>query len=83
VAGDFVDHGVELGAGERPLERFGEGAVVLAEVEQMLSELVEVAEAVRGHRLALHDREVDLDLIWAWLLQHEWKVPGNPEFAVR
>jgi hypothetical protein len=63
VASDLLDHGVELGAGEGPLERFGDGAVVLAEVHQLAGEFGEGREVVRCQGLALDDREVDLDLV--------------------
>ena len=39
MIGDLLDHGVELGAGEGPLERLGDGAVVLAEVHDVPGEL--------------------------------------------
>jgi hypothetical protein len=54
---------VELGARESPVERLGDLAVVILERRDPGGERVEVGEVVRGQRLALQDREVDLDLI--------------------
>ena len=61
-----VDSGgepVEVGSGERPLERVGDLAVVVGEAEQPFGERVERGEVVWGERFALHDREVELDLV--------------------
>jgi len=63
MVGDLLDHGVELGAGEGPLEWLGDGAVVLAEVHDAPGELGQAGEVVGGQRFALHDGEVDLDLV--------------------
>src|SRR5215216_3483861 len=60
---DTVEHPLEVGARECPLERTGDPPIALAEGEQPLAELVQRAEVVRGERLALHDREVQLDLV--------------------
>ena len=47
---------VELGAGEGPVERFGDLAVVLLEGGDAGGERVEVGEVVGRQRLALQDR---------------------------
>ncbi len=65
VTGDLLDHVVELGAGEGPLEWSRECAVVLGEVHQVSGELGQCRVVVGCQGLALHDREVDLDLA-AW-----------------
>ena len=63
AVGDLVEDAVEVVAGEDPLERSGDLAVVVAEGQQPLGELIERAEAVGRERLALDDREVELDLV--------------------
>src|SRR5688500_5808320 len=63
VAGDLGEDAVEVVAGEGPLERPGDSAVVLAKREQALLELVERAEVVGRERLALDDREEQLGLV--------------------
>jgi hypothetical protein len=60
---DLREHQLELGARESPLERAGDLPVAAAEGEQALGELVQGAEVIRGKRLALDDREVELDLV--------------------
>ena len=76
VASDLLDHGVELGPGEGPLERPGDGAVVLAEVHQVPGEFWQGGEVVRGQRFSLHDREVDLDLVQPRGVHGEVDQPG-------
>jgi hypothetical protein len=44
---DPLEHPLEVGAGERPLERVGDLAVAAAEGEQALCELLQGAEVVR------------------------------------
>jgi hypothetical protein len=63
AGGQAREQRVEVGARERPLERAGEGSVVLAEGQQPLGEFGERAEVVGSQRLALDDREEQLDLI--------------------
>jgi hypothetical protein len=62
VALDLGEQPVEV-AGEGPVEGSCDLSVVLAEAEQSLGERVEGVEVVRGQRLALDDREVELDLV--------------------
>ena len=60
---DLRQHVVELVAGERPLQRPRDVAVVLAEVHQATSEFLQRAEVVGCQRLALDDREEQLGLV--------------------
>src|SRR3990170_8952857 len=53
----------EVGSGELPLERLGEGLVVGLEGENPGGELVERGGIGRGEDLAFEDAEVDLDLV--------------------
>jgi hypothetical protein len=62
-AGDLGEHALQVGAGEGPVEQSGDLAVVLAEAQQPIGELIKRVEAVRAERLALDDREVELDLV--------------------
>jgi hypothetical protein len=48
---------VEVRAGEAPLKRLGDLAVVILEGRDAGGERVEVGEVVGGERLALQDRE--------------------------
>jgi hypothetical protein len=57
------DQGIEVGAGELPFERLGDALEVALEVGQALGHRLEAREVIRRERLALHDREVDLDLV--------------------
>jgi hypothetical protein len=63
AAGDLGEDAVEVGAGEGPFEGARDLAVVLAEAQQPVSELVERAEVVGSQRLALDDREEQLGLV--------------------
>jgi hypothetical protein len=63
VGGEAGEPGVELLAGEVPCEGFGDLVVERFEAGEALLELVKVIEVVRGQDLALHDREVNLDLV--------------------
>ena len=63
-------------AGEGPLERPGDLAVVVAEGEQPLGERVERVEVVRGKRFALDDREVQLDLVEPGGVDRQVDQPG-------
>ena len=49
-------------AGELPGKRLGDLLVVLPESEKAFGQLIEVGQVVGSEHLALHDREVDLDL---------------------
>src|SRR6266511_3418605 len=53
----------EVLAREFPLEGRGGQLVAPLERQQTLLHLIEVGEVVRGEHLALHDGEVDLDLV--------------------
>lgn len=55
------DDGCEVGAGEGPVKRLGELPVVLLERDDPRSQGGEVGEIVGRQRIALKDREVDLD----------------------
>ena len=57
------DQGVEIGAGELPLEWMSDAFEVALEVRQSLGDRLQAREVVRGQHFALHDREVDLDLV--------------------
>jgi hypothetical protein len=63
VTVDSGDQVVEVLAGEGPLERPGDVTVVLAEPEQSVGERVQRGEVVGDQCFALHDREVQLDLV--------------------
>jgi hypothetical protein len=54
---------VEAGAGESPVEGPGLGVGVALEGEDLLGEVVRVAEVIGSQELALDDGEVDLDLV--------------------
>src|SRR6266545_5391269 len=54
---------VQVGGGEAPVERHRGLLVAVLEAEQPLGHLAKVGEVVGGQDLALHDREVDLDLV--------------------
>ena len=60
---ESFEEAVEVVAGELPFERLGDPLVVSCEGEQSLLDGGEVAEVVGLQHLALHDREVDLDLV--------------------
>lgn len=49
--------------GKVPLERFGDGLVVLLKLQQAIGERLSGGEVVGRKHLSLHDREVDFDLI--------------------
>ncbi len=53
----------EIGRGEAPGEGLGDALVVLLEAEEARPDIRERREVVGRERLALHDREVDLDLV--------------------
>jgi hypothetical protein len=57
------DQGIEVGAGELPLEWLRDALEVALEVCQPLGYRLQAGEVVRRQRLALHDREVDFDLV--------------------
>jgi len=63
VTGDLLNDAVEFGARERPLEGLRDVAVVLSEVHEVAGQFGQCGEVVGGQRLALHDREVQLDLV--------------------
>ena len=54
---------VQVGSGEAPVERHRGLLVTVLEAQQPLGDLGQVGEVVGGQNLALHDREVDLDLV--------------------
>jgi len=54
---------VEVVSGESPLKGLGDGLIVLLEGQQAVLNVGERAEIVRRQDVALHDREVDLDLV--------------------
>jgi hypothetical protein len=60
AVGDLGRTPVEIGAGERPVKRLGDLAVVVLERGDPRRERVEICEVVGGARLALEDREADL-----------------------
>jgi hypothetical protein len=51
---------VQIAATESPVERSGGAVVPLLECGDLVGELVETDEVVRGEQLALDDGEVDL-----------------------
>src|SRR5574337_1849428 len=53
----------EIGPGELPHEGPGDALVVLLEAQQSHLDLREGREVVGREHLALHDREVDFDLV--------------------
>ena len=55
------DQGVQVSAGEFPLEGMGNALVVALEVFELLGNCLQASEVVRCERLALQDREVDLE----------------------
>jgi hypothetical protein len=55
--------GLEMRARELPLERTRDAFVVALKLQKPLLDRFEAREVVGGERFALHDREVDLDLI--------------------
>ena len=61
MPGEPVQEGVEVGAGEFPLERLGGCVVPLLEGQYLAGEGAEVGEVVGDEQLALDDGEVDLD----------------------
>ena len=63
VCVDLGEDVVEVVSGEGRFERSGDLPVVVAEAEQPLAERVERVEVVGCQRLALDDREVQLDLV--------------------
>ena len=63
AGGEAGQQGVELGAGECPVERLGDLTVVRFEGRDACSERVEVGEGFGRQGCALQDREVDLDLV--------------------
>ena len=60
---EYGEYGVEVGTSELPFEGLGDLLVMVLEVEQPGFRLDEVAKVVWGKDLALHDGEVDLDLV--------------------
>ena len=54
---------VQIGSGEAPVERHRGLLVAALEAQQPLLDLGQVGEVVWGLAPALHDREVDLDLV--------------------
>ena len=69
---DSGEEPVEVCAGEGPVERPRDLAVVVGEREEPVGERVEGVEVVRGERFALHDREVELDLVEPGGVDRRW-----------
>src|SRR6266849_3153021 len=63
MALDACQKGIEVSAGELPLERRGALLVVCLEAKESIGDLGERGEVVRGEHLALNDGEIDLDLV--------------------
>jgi hypothetical protein len=63
VLSDSGQQGIQILAGELPLEGSRGRVVTLLEVDQSLLDLVKVREVVGRHNLALYDREEDLHLV--------------------
>jgi AhpD family alkylhydroperoxidase len=60
VLGDLGEDGVEVCAGEGPVEGRGDLAVVVAEAQEPVGEFAVGSELVGRQRFALDDREVEL-----------------------
>ena len=63
VGVDAVQQVVEVGAGEFPVERSGDGVVADLECGEAVADLAEVGEVVGVDDFALDDGEVDFRLI--------------------
>src|SRR5918993_5886800 len=63
MLGEAREEPVEIMAGELPTERLGELLVTLLESDQAFDQNLKISEIIGGQDLALHHREVDLDLI--------------------
>jgi hypothetical protein len=63
VGGDADEQAVQVVPGELPVEGPGHGVVALLEGSQAGLDLGQVGEVVGADNLALHHREVDLDLV--------------------
>jgi hypothetical protein len=59
----FVHHVIEVGSGEFPFERRGDGLVISLETKQPILNFFERGEVVRCEHLSLDNGEVDLNLI--------------------
>jgi hypothetical protein len=70
LLGDLGQDAVEVVAGEGPVERASDVAIVLSKVHQAPRELLQGAEVVGHQRLALDDREEQLGLVE--LSQEAW-----------
>jgi hypothetical protein len=92
VAGDLLDHSVELGAGQGPLKWLGDRAVVLAGIYDVPTEPGQARELVGYLGLDLQDREADLRNVpgtkWAAVTEvvdHADRIPsvtdGTSRFA--
>ena len=60
---DLGEQGLQVLAGELPLEWASGGAVVVLEAQQAIFDFTEGLEVIGGEHLALNDREVHLDLV--------------------
>ena len=60
---EFLEEGRQVVAGEGPFERLADSREVALEVAEAVGELRGAGEVVGRQDLALHDREVDLDLV--------------------
>ncbi|MGH3205625.1 MAG: hypothetical protein ACRDP5_26770 [Streptosporangiaceae bacterium] len=56
---DPAEQVAEVGAGELPGERPGDGVVAGLECGEAVADLIQVSEVVRSEGFALDDREVD------------------------
>ena len=63
AAVDALQELVQVGAGEPPVEGFGDGVVAGFERGEAVADLAQVGEVVRADDLALDDGEVDLSLV--------------------
>jgi hypothetical protein len=72
VGVDAVEQVVEVGAGELPVERCGDGVVAGLEHGEAVADLAEVGEVVRADDLALDDGEVDFCLVQPGGVRGRW-----------
>ena len=63
VGVDAVQEIVQIGAGELPAERCGDGVVADLERGEAVADLIEAGEVVRADDLALDDEEVNFCLV--------------------
>src|SRR5215212_10609034 len=63
MLGETREESVEIMAGEPPGERLGGSLIAFLKGEEAFGQGFEVGEVVGSEHLALHHREVDLDLV--------------------